>query len=1525
MAGCADTVKSTTSTNTAPTAKAEVNAGNIKYGDSVTFDANASTDSDGQIVSYEWKDESGVTLSQEVQFAHTFDATGTHSITLTVTDDDGATATGNVTVTVQELQKPNAVIGTSATLVKVGDSITFDANASNDTDGQIVSYAWVDDTNITLSNQKVFVHTFSASREHNITLVVTDNDGLEGKAIVSVVAEAVLFTVSIESLSSLLEVDETTTLTATAHYNDNSSQNVNTSVEWVVGDASILTVDANGTLKALKSGTTAIQAKIGAIVSNTLNIEVRRAVTLQSIAVSPSPVNIRVGNTVQVNITGLYSDGSTQNVETASYTVVDSNIATVDDSGSVDGLVEGSTTLSIQAGVFTSSVAVVVAKEMNTTNFNFTNFGNTYIDQIPTDATVENYDEKRFCMIAGQILSVDGTPLQGVKVSIHKHPEYGTTLTDSNGTYTMPSEGGLQLTMRYSKQGYTSIDRNIQAPVQDWVRSPDVTMLMLDTKVTSIDLANTTAQMHVSTPVTDDRGERSTTLVFDAVTKATVTSADGSTRELTSLNVRATEFETPKSMPSDLPIESAYTYCSDLTVDGVRDDEEVTFDAPVIMYVDNFLGFDVGEIVPIGYYDRNAGEWKASDNGVVVKLLDTDGDGTVDALDSNGSDTPNDLDGDGNFADEVAGIQDNPSYLAGKTYWRAAITHFTPWDHNWPYGPPEDVEDPDEPDVDDDNDPKNDCQASVSSYVTTKSRVFHEDIPVAGTDITLHYSSKRVGGYDYLIDTKVDTTSAPTSTLSAVATLEVGGKMFTRALDLGTVNQLSFVWDGKDVLDSGMSGEVTAKLTVKYVYNMVYYRSSTAFSNAWARAGSSTTAIRGRTTLVRSTTKDIKLNVEKSSNGNSHLANGWTLSNLHNLGVNAVYKGDGSKIEKETSLEDGLIAYYQFDGDAQDSSGQDNHATANGTLVYKNGKVGDAAYFTGTQNIKTPIELTGIEENQYISISLWGKAENSENSTFITNYNIGDGSNSVHMAASNIGISGRFGGYYSNGFCYKYNLINLISIAEPIPDLCGNLNTIDTIYDYGNNPIDFTQWTHYTFTYDNHTERIYINGVKVVEKELESNMVGGDNKIERHPRNDNSYDRYLNIGQYNNVFGYPSSQITKSMLKGAIDDLRIYKKVLTDNAIQAIYNFGTLGKSSYVLEGLNISDNTLEYKFNLDGKHLSTSTYPNKTLLETYTYDSNGHVKTITDNFNQTTTITRDTNGYPTSITAPNGQVTTLSVDENGDLTEVRYEDNSKYEFSYFDGSLMNIMTDPNGNNIQHVWNDTGRIVEEIDGLNGSYQFLRNVSAGETFYSTIRPEGETSTSKDLRLANGDTQSLMTLPIGETLTATFAKDESKTTSLRDGVSSVVTYTTDTLTHQRILATRETTQPSGLKSTTSYSTVYDGNETHTNSKTQTITANTKTTTATTNYNNGTETITSPENRVATRVYDVDTLLTSSISTGSLTPTAYTYDSKGRVTTELTGTRETSYTYDNRGNLATTTNERGQSTSYSYDSVDNLTSIT
>ena len=122
--------------NKPPYAVASVDSESVKYGTSVTFNASDSNDSDGQIVSYEWFDVDENILGSGVTLEYTFATIGTHTVTLKVTDDDGAVASDTLTITVNALQKPIADINSSATVVLINDPVTFDGNASSDSDGE---------------------------------------------------------------------------------------------------------------------------------------------------------------------------------------------------------------------------------------------------------------------------------------------------------------------------------------------------------------------------------------------------------------------------------------------------------------------------------------------------------------------------------------------------------------------------------------------------------------------------------------------------------------------------------------------------------------------------------------------------------------------------------------------------------------------------------------------------------------------------------------------------------------------------------------------------------------------------------------------------------------------------------------------------------------------------------------------------------------------------------------------------------------------------------------------------------------------------------------------------------------------------------------------------------------------------------------------------------------------------------------------------------------------------------------------
>ncbi len=104
--------------NTPPTAVATATPTTTTEGEVISFDASGSTDSDGSITSYEWKEGSAV-LSVAGSFTKSDFAVGTHTITLTVTDNENATNSVDVTINIQS----NAAITTQ--LKKTGQTASY--------------------------------------------------------------------------------------------------------------------------------------------------------------------------------------------------------------------------------------------------------------------------------------------------------------------------------------------------------------------------------------------------------------------------------------------------------------------------------------------------------------------------------------------------------------------------------------------------------------------------------------------------------------------------------------------------------------------------------------------------------------------------------------------------------------------------------------------------------------------------------------------------------------------------------------------------------------------------------------------------------------------------------------------------------------------------------------------------------------------------------------------------------------------------------------------------------------------------------------------------------------------------------------------------------------------------------------------------------------------------------------------------------------------------------------------------------
>jgi PKD repeat protein len=169
-------------TVTAPNVKPTASFTATPTGWKVSVDAAASTDSDGTVDSYAWDFGDGATGTGKTA-THMYTSDGTRTVTLVVTDDDGAQSdpvTQQVTVT---NTKPTASFTTTAAGLKV----SVDASASADSDGTVASYAW-DYGDGTTGTGKTASHTYTSAGSKTVTLVVTDNNGAASDPLVKTVA-----------------------------------------------------------------------------------------------------------------------------------------------------------------------------------------------------------------------------------------------------------------------------------------------------------------------------------------------------------------------------------------------------------------------------------------------------------------------------------------------------------------------------------------------------------------------------------------------------------------------------------------------------------------------------------------------------------------------------------------------------------------------------------------------------------------------------------------------------------------------------------------------------------------------------------------------------------------------------------------------------------------------------------------------------------------------------------------------------------------------------------------------------------------------------------------------------------------------------------------------------------------------------------------------------------------------------------------------------------------------------------------
>lgn len=206
-------------------------------------------------------------------------------------------------------------------------------------------------------------------------------------------------------------------------------------------------------------------------------------------------------------------------------------------------------------------------------------------------------------------------------------------------------------------------------------------------------------------------------------------------------------------------------------------------------------------------------------------------------------------------------------------------------------------------------------------------------------------------------------------------------------------------------------------------------------------------------------------------------------------------------------LNDGLVANYPFNGNANDESGNANHGTVNGATSTDDrfGNVNSAYSFDGV-NDYIDIPYSPEIEPSIFTISLWVKTTDADRGALI-NSNVNNNSSCLH------------------GYNVRVNSDGRVNFSV---DIAGCSNAVGIISD---SSINDDAWHHLVATYDS-SLRFYIDGVLQYQT-----AISGYDKTNASIR-----------------IGVTRSNTDPWYFLGSIDDVRIYNRTLSEPEIQELFN-----------------------------------------------------------------------------------------------------------------------------------------------------------------------------------------------------------------------------------------------------------------------------------------------------------------------------------------------------------------------------------
>jgi hypothetical protein len=238
---------------------------------------------------------------------------------------------------------------------------------------------------------------------------------------------------------------------------------------------------------------------------------------------------------------------------------------------------------------------------------------------------------------------------------------------------------------------------------------------------------------------------------------------------------------------------------------------------------------------------------------------------------------------------------------------------------------------------------------------------------------------------------------------------------------------------------------------------------------------------------------------------------------------------DSTKDTNSINLARGLVAWYPFNGNAKDESGNGNDGTVNGaTLTTDRYGASDKAY-----------SFDGVNDNILVAHSTLPKGDNTISYSAWINVNAPLNIYGSVIDAGKPGIR-------SKRIALHVELDSLIKFTGQNND-----------YRFDQAPIKSNQWYHVFIQKVNRNVSLYLNGLFIYTATLTEDITLDTTTI--------------SIGSNGGAWA------AGDQFKGSIDDIRIYSRRLYKNEIDSLYREGGLGWQNQQLEGIRLDSGLVAY------------------------------------------------------------------------------------------------------------------------------------------------------------------------------------------------------------------------------------------------------------------------------------------------------------------------------------------------------------